>query len=533
VDDVLPHEDFVARAARWLAERSTPEAGKRIVAERKRRTGGAARALASTPPGRALVLGQARKRVLAETRGHYPAPLKILEVLERASHAPIPVALAIEARAVGELLATPEHKALTALFFLSEEAKREPATPRALAVARAGVVGAGVMGGGIAQVLADAGVRVRLRDVDPAAVGRGLRAAHEVYERQIRRRRLRARDRDRRMGLISGTTDTSGFGSVDVVIEAVVEKLEVKQQVLAELERVAPERAVFLTNTSSLDLEAMGQRLVRPERLAGLHFFNPVHRMPLVEVIRSTRTSEIALDTAVALARRAGKTAVVVRNRPGFLVNRILMPYLNEALHLFQQGVPMEALDRSMTDFGMPMGPLRLLDEVGLDVAVKVSHVLGAAFGDRLEPSAVLEPMVQGGRLGKKSNLGFYRYRDRKATPDPAVYPLADRPARAVVQAGAEAWRERMVLAMVNEAARCLEQEVVASAGQLDLALILGTGFPAFRGGLLRHADVLGLPHVVERLRVLEATWGKRFAPAELLVRMAQERAAFRPEFAR
>jgi 3-hydroxyacyl-CoA dehydrogenase/enoyl-CoA hydratase/3-hydroxybutyryl-CoA epimerase len=207
------------------------------------------------------------------------------------------------------------------------------------------------------------------------------------------------------------------------------------------------------------------------------------------------------------------------------------MPYLNEALHLFRQGVHIESLDRAMVDFGMPMGPLRLLDEIGLDVADKVSHVLGAAFGDRVDPAGVLGAMVQGGRAGRKQGLGFYRYRAGETTPDPAVYPLADRPDRDVIQSGASAWVERMTLAMVNEAARCLEEGIVDTPADVDLAMVMGTGFPPFRGGLLRHADTLGALRVVERLSALERAYGLRFSPCELLRRMAADRSVFRAEF--
>jgi 3-hydroxyacyl-CoA dehydrogenase/enoyl-CoA hydratase/3-hydroxybutyryl-CoA epimerase len=286
-----------------------------------------------------------------------------------------------------------------------------------------------------------------------------------------------------------------------------------------------------MTNTSSLDVDAMAGQLKRPERLAGLHFFNPVDRMPLVEIVVGPRTSAPAWQTALALSRKLGKTPVVVRNAPGFLVNRILMPYLNEGLHLFREGVGIDPLDQAMVDFGMPMGPLRLLDEIGLDVADKVSHVLGAAFGDRVEPAGVLEAMVSGGRTGRKGGLGFYRYRDGGATPDPAVYPLADRPSRDVITAGPDAWRERMLLAMIDEAARCLEENVVESPAQVDLAMIMGTGFPPFRGGLLRYADSLGAPHIVDRLNTLSAQYGARFAPCGLLVTMAANNYVFRPEF--
>jgi 3-hydroxyacyl-CoA dehydrogenase/enoyl-CoA hydratase/3-hydroxybutyryl-CoA epimerase len=532
VDDVLPREDFPARAVRWLAARLDPAAFERVRAERRRRRAGPpAWALEGNPIGRALVFSQAKKSVLRETHGHYPAPLKVLEILPHTCRGPVPEALALEARAVGQLLVTPEHKNLISIFFLTEGAKKEPATPNAVEVQAVGVLGAGVMGGGIAYALSDTGIPVRLKDVAPEPVGKGLKAAYDLYQRRVRRRRLKPGDRDRKLRLISGGTDYAGFARLDAVIEAIVEKMDVKQAVLAEVESRLPAHAVLLTNTSSLDVDQMASRMAHPERLAGLHFFNPVDRMPLVEIIVGARTSPAAADTALALARRLGKTPVVVKNAPGFLVNRILMPYLNEGLHLFRQGVHIETLDQSMVDFGMPMGPLRLLDEIGIDVADKVSHILGAAFGDRVDPAGVLEAMVQGGRTGKKGGLGFYRYRGGEGAPDPAVYPLADRPSRDVITAGPDAWRERMTLAMINEAARCLEETVVESPAQVDLAMIMGTGFPPFRGGLLRYADVLGLPVVVDRLRALAAVHGARFEPCGLIVKMAQDGYVFRAEF--
>ncbi len=534
VDDVLPKEDFVARAVRWLSTRLDASAFEKVRRERrKRRAGPPAWLLEGNPLGRALVFSQARKGVLRETHGHYPAPLKVLEILPRTSRGPVSEALALEARAVGELLVTPEHKNLLSIFFLTEGAKKDPPTPHAVEVKACGVLGAGVMGGGIAYALADAGIEVRLKDVAPEAVGRGLRAACDLYLKRVRRRRMKPAAMNRSMARISGGTDDAGFARLDVVIEAIVEKMEAKQDALVALEARLPAHAILMTNTSSLDIDVMASKLARPERLAGLHFFNPVDKMPLVEIIIGPRTSPEAWETALELARRLGKTPVVVKNAPGFLVNRILMPYLNEGLHLFREGVQIEALDQAMVDFGMPMGPLRLLDEIGLDVADKVSHILGAAFGDRVEPAGVLEAMVAGGRMGRKGKLGFYRYRDAASTPDPAIYPLADRPSRDVITAGPDAWRERMVLAMVNEAARCLEEAVVESPAQVDLAMIMGTGFPPFRGGLLRHADTLGIAVVEGRLRALAAALGKRFEPCALLTRMGQEGYVFRPEFER
>jgi 3-hydroxyacyl-CoA dehydrogenase/enoyl-CoA hydratase/3-hydroxybutyryl-CoA epimerase len=473
--------------------------------------------LQGNPLGRSVILSRARTAVLAETKGRYPAPLRILEVLARGLGGPVAESLRLEAEAAGDLLVTPECRNLAALFFLTERAKREPAADRARPVARVAVLGAGVMGGGIAALFVRSGLRVRLKDVAHEAIGRALATAWDLFERERRRRRIDSQERERRMHRVSGTLDYSGFRRVDLVVEAIVEDLLIKRRVLAEVEQVVPEHAVLATNTSSLRLEDLAQGLVKPERLVGLHFFNPVHRMPLVEVVVGEQTSVEARDTALAMARTAGKTPVVVRSSPGFLVNRILMRYAEEALRLFEAGVPIEQLDQAMVDFGMPMGPLTLLDEIGLDVALKVATVFEQAFAGEVDRPQVLRPMVEGGRLGKKNGLGFYRHSRERREPDPAVYTLVTRPSGSTVQSGGEAWVERMVLAMVNEAGRCLDENVVAGAGDVDLAMILGTGFPPFRGGLLRYADSLGLERVVGRLQALSEVYGPRFAPARFL----------------
>jgi 3-hydroxyacyl-CoA dehydrogenase len=283
---------------------------------------------------------------------------------------------------------------------------------------------------------------------------------------------------------------------------------------------------VLATNTSSLSVDALATGLARPERLCGFHFFNPVHRMPLVEVVRGARTSDETLVTAVAFARRLGKTPVVVRDAPGFVVNRILMPYLREAMALVEEGFAIVDVDAAMRRFGMPMGPFEVVDEVGLDVAQKVSAVLSRAFPDRMSESPAIDKLVAAGRLGRKSGRGFYRHRGTKREPDAAVNNLLGlhrrrRPSRP------DALEERMVLAMINEAAFLLEQGVVEDAGKIDLALVFGAGFPPFRGGLLRHADTMGLARVEARLSALRAEKGERFAPAALLSRLAAEGKTF------
>jgi 3-hydroxyacyl-CoA dehydrogenase/enoyl-CoA hydratase/3-hydroxybutyryl-CoA epimerase len=296
--------------------------------------------------------------------------------------------------------------------------------------------------------------------------------------------------------------------------------------VFAELEvRMRPD-ALLATNTSSLSVNALADGLRHPERFVGFHFFNPVDRMPLVEVVRGARTGDAALVTAVALARRLGKTPVVVRDSPGFVVNRVLMPYLREAMHLLEDGYPVTDVDTAMRRFGMPMGPFEVLDEVGLDVAQKVAGVLSAAFPGRMQPAPVLDKLVAAGRLGRKSGVGFYHHTGGARRPEPGLRSLTglSRERRAT---SPEPLAERMVLAMVNESARCVEEGIVAGADAVDLAMILGAGFPPFRGGPLRHADHVGLAQIVSRLGALRAEKGPRFEPCALLARTAADGGTF------
>jgi 3-hydroxyacyl-CoA dehydrogenase/enoyl-CoA hydratase/3-hydroxybutyryl-CoA epimerase len=523
---------LVARAVpqAWLmdlAERRLAEIAKRPAGkwrDRFRAKGAAAWFLDETPFGRSLAFQTARGQTKARTAGNYPAPLAVLRVLEHGLGRSVEDSLKLEAEEVSDLVVGEVCKNLVRIFQLSERAKKDPvvadASVKPARVGSLALAGAGVMGGGIAELASRNAIDVRMRDVRAESLTRALQVVRGLIDDRGRKRRMPAREKDGQMARILPTLDLTGLQRADAAIEAVVEDLDVKRRVFAELEvRIRPD-ALLATNTSSLSVDALAEGLAHPERFCGFHFFNPVHRMPLVEVVRGARTSDVTLVTAVALARRLGKTPVVVSDAPGFVVNRILMPYMREAMHLLEEGYTIADIDGSMRRFGMPMGPFEVVDEVGLDVAHKVAGVLSRAFPDRMSDAPALEKLVAAGRLGKKSGRGFYLHRRRRRTPDPDVR----------VQLGLKRVRkttnldplsERMVLGMINEGARCLEERVVADAGLLDLAMIFGAGFPPFRGGLMRHADTLRLPHVIARLDALAAERGPRFKPAALLARLA------------
>ena len=479
------------------------------------------------PLTRKLVFSKARKAVLAQTHGHYPAPLKAIEVMDYGLANGVEKGLDKEIQEVGPLIMGDVAQNLVRLFFLMEDAKKDRVSAKPAEIHSVGVLGAGIMGGGIAQTVADkTDAAVRMRDINWQAISGGLKAASRIWRKKVERRRMTRGEMARKLARITGSTDWAGFERTDMVIEAVVEKLDIKQQVLAEYEALQKSGAIFATNTSTIPITDIAAKSKHPENVVGMHFFNPVDRMPLVEVIRGAKTSDQAMATVANFARKLGKTVVYTNDGPGFVVNRILGPYMNEAGFLLEEGNSIESLDKAMTGFGMPMGPMALLDEVGIDVAAKVAGILGAAFGARMTKSTVVEKLYNDGRYGKKNGKGLFRYEDGKRKgPDTSVYPLIG--VSSPREADPNAVVERMVLAMVNEASLILEERIVASAGELDLAMIMGTGFPPFRGGLLRYADKLGLAHVVSRLEHLEKTVGKRFAPNAPLRRLAESGGTF------
>lgn len=513
IDEVLPSGSFISQVKQFSGgqrvKRRRSENRMRLIVERN-------------PLARKIVFAQARKSVAQKTGRNYPAPFAAIDVMEQGFSRGFDAGLAAEAREASRLITGAVAQNLVRLFFLVEDAKKQHAGAEPLDVRRAGVLGAGLMGGGIAQLIADkTETSVRLKDIDWNALSSGLGAAAKVWRKKVERGGISKSEMARKLSRISTTTDWSGFSSVDLVVEAVIEKLEVKQEVLREFESLSRPDAIFATNTSTIPISRIAAAASRPENVAGMHFFSPVDRMPLVEVIRGHRSSDRTVATVAAFARKLGKTVVVCGDGPGFIVNRILGPYINEAGLLVEEGFAIETIDRAITNFGMPLGPLALLDEVGIDVAGKAAEVMQQAFSSRVQPSRLIEVLLADGRFGKKNGRGVYRWKKgKRSEPDPKVYRLLGGAARRESRP-VDHLVERMVLAMINEAARVLDEKIARSAADIDLAMILGTGFPPFRGGLLRHADTLGVPYVVARLSDLETRYGSRFAPSEPLRRLA------------
>jgi len=389
------------------------------------------------------------------------------------------------------------------------------------------------------------GSLVRLKDADHARVAKGYAAVRDVLKERLSKKQISKIQYSDYMALVGGTVDYSGFGNVDLVIEAVFEDLAVKHQVLREAEAAINPTAIFASNTSTIPIALIAQASSRPERVLGMHFFSPVHKMPLLEVITAPTTHPQVTATAVAYGKKLGKTVIVVNDGPGFYANRILSPYINEAGILLDQGVAVDIIDKALVDFGFPVGPITLIDEVGLDVATKAGKIMADAFPDRMQPARSIQAVVAAGRYGRKSKKGFYSYdkEGKKGDVDPSVYALflapgsipmvksiappsasegVERPDMPAVQI-----QQRTVLAMLNEAARCLSDGIIRTPRDGDVGAVFGIGFPPFRGGPFRYMDSLGIQIVVQRLEDLNARFPGRFEPSELLLEMARRRQVF------
>lgn len=522
-------------AAEWVEEQAIAFA-KEIIAgknkkylQRRKTRGLVPNLLNKTSFGRKIMFKRARQLILKKTAGHYPAPLRALKVLQETAGLPIERGFDIEARALGDLIVTPISKNLVQIFFWTEEIKKENGTGKVKietqVINKTAVLGAGVMGGGIAQLLAAKGIDVRVKDINYEAVTKAYQQASSVLVEKLKRRRITKEEYREIMLNISGTTNYSGFKNTDLVIEAIVEDLNIKKTVLSELEKHVSTKTIIASNTSSLLIDDMAPALKNSNRFIGMHFFNPVHRMPLVEIIRGKNTSDQTVATIFDLCKRTGKTPIVVNDGPGFLVNRLLVPYMVEAISLLEEGHSIKTLDSVMRTFGMPMGPIELFDEVGIDVAMKVAKILENFMADRMAKSEILENMVKDSRLGKKNGKGFYLYNGNKKVYDPTVEKYIQIKEKSHLSY--EELSQRMVYPMINEAARCFEDNIVSNPRDLDIGMIFGTGFAPFRGGLLKFADDESLEKVLKTLTHFEKEFGSRFKPSDHLKKIKADQDCF------
>ena len=470
----------------------------------------------------ALIRSRVMRDLAHKTRGNFPAPFEALDVVSHSPTQTLEKSLESERDAILRLAGGKECHNLLRLYLLREEARKS--SGNVPAISRAAVIGAGVMGTGISHCASRHGVPVILRDVSLDQLMRGSAVVASLYDEDVKRGRLTESEaRAGKERVFPAATDTS-LRDVDLVIEAAIEKLPLKQDIFRCLAAQTPSGTILATNTSALSVTEIAAATSCPERVVGLHFFNPVHRMELVEVVAGAKTAPDVLVRTAEFARRVGKLPVIVKDSPGFIVNRILMPYLVEAVRLFDVGANVRDIDEVMLDFGMPMGPLRLLDEVGIDVAAHVLKTLSKPYGDRVAAPRLVEKMIEAGMLGKKAGRGFYDHAHDKPNHELEIMRSVHRHAHFT----SDELTQRLSLLMVNEAARCVEEHIAAGPAVIDFAMVMGAGYAPFRGGPLRHADDMGVHRAVQSLehhRLSEP----RFKPCPLLKQMAEQRTLFYP----
>ncbi len=514
------------------------------------------RALEDNFAGRAIVFRQARAMVEKQTNGLYPAPFAIIDVVEHGMNKGMKKGLEEESRRFGELGMTPESASLMSLFFGQTALKKNRFGKPDVATQTVGVLGAGLMGAGIAMVSTMKGYRVHLKDISYEGLGRGRKQIWDELDRRRKRKAMTAFERDQTMANVVAQLDYAGFNNCDVVIEAVFEDLKLKHRVIEEVEQHIHDDCVFASNTSALPITDIAQASKRPENVVGMHYFSPVHKMPLLEVIVTDKTSKKASALAVDVGLKQGKTVIVVKDGPGFYTTRILAPYMDEAAVIGMEGVEFHRFDQIMKDFGFPVGPIALLDEVGIDVGAHVAKDMAPFFKDRMAAadSDALDAMVKAGFLGRKSKKGFFLY-DQGPKKKDAAHQIVSMLKKAVGQGdegkpinpgaleifkahGGKSGgkvdvteiQHRMAMRMVNEAVMCLEDGILDNPVDGDIGAVFGLGFPPFRGGPFRYVDSIGAGRAVSILEKLADKYGKRFAPTGLLVEHAKSGKKFHPD---
>tara|TARA_R110002167_G_scaffold242290_1_gene447626 strand:+ start:43421 stop:45553 length:2133 start_codon:yes stop_codon:yes gene_type:complete len=523
VNDVVPNSILLETAVE-LAKKGK-QAAKPVVQSKINQF------LESTSFTRDIIFDQARKQVLKKTQGNYPAPAKIIDCVRQGMNKGMVKGLEVEATHFANLVMSKESAALRSLFFATTEMKKETgaegAVPRK--VKKVMVLGGGLMGGGIASVTTTkAKIPARVKDISEQGLSNALSYAYKLLDKGVKRRHMTPIARDNIMALMTTTTEYTGIKDADIVVEAVFEDLALKHKMVQDVERECGENTIFASNTSSLPIGQIAAAASRPENVIGLHYFSPVEKMPLVEVIAHKTTSPETIATTVAFARKQGKTPIVVQDGAGFYVNRILALYMNEAAQLLLEGQRIEHLDRALVKFGFPVGPMTLLDEVGIDVGAKISPILEKELGDRFKAPAAFDKLLADDRKGRKNGKGFYQYgpKAKKAKlVDESVYKVLDILIASDKEAKGVA--ERCTIQMLNEAVRCLEEGIIASARDGDIGAIFGIGFPPFLGGPFRYIDTLGASNLVATLQGYQSLYGDRFAPCDTLVKMASDGSQF------
>lgn len=489
-------------------------------------------ALEKTQPGLNFLFEQARKKVFSKTRGNYPAPEKIIDCVEAWASGNRSLGYEMEAKSFSELVVSPEARQLIQLFFAVTELKKHSYVSDGIEpkkITNLGVVGGGLMGAGIAMVSVDkAHSSVRIKDIEEEGINNSLKYTWDKLQTKVKKRHLTQQQAASKMSLLSGGTDYTGFAQADLIIEAVFESLELKQQILKDVEKNCSKEIVFATNTSSIPITEIAATAKRPENVIGMHYFSPVEKMPLLELVITEKTSEQTIATSVDFGRKQGKTVIVVKDGAGFYTSRILIPYTNEAGHLLTEGVSIESIDQALVNAGYPVGPITLTDEVGIDVGTKIIQILQDSFGERMTPAGAFTKLVGSGRLGRKNKKGFYDYtstKKGKRSVDSTVYDdLGIKPDNKV---SASIIAERCNLMLMNEAIRCLGEGILDSARDGDIGAIFGLGFPAFLGGPFRYADSLGLDKLIEQLQSYEKQLGPRFKPCAHLLELASNNQKF------
>jgi 3-hydroxyacyl-CoA dehydrogenase/enoyl-CoA hydratase/3-hydroxybutyryl-CoA epimerase len=487
VEYVFPRERLLEKSAEYLFKKSEDNKSLQETMMEK---------ASENFIARGVIFRKARQTVLDLTKGFYPAPLKILEHLEESFGKRRSSYLTNEARSFGELSQTSQSKALQHVFFLQDNAKKMDNKDSIKSVKNGAVIGGGTMGGGIAWLMANNGQAPILKDINNIGLELGLKQSSFVFAKAVKRKRLSTDDFERKQRSIKPSLNFNGFNKADLVIEAIVENMELKKKVFAEAEEHVSDDCILASNTSSLSVNEMAKAFKKSDRFAGLHFFNPVNKMPLVEIVRHDNVSDETIDQLYKWALDVKKTPIVVNDCPGFLVNRILAPFLNEAAYLLDEGVSIEAIDKAVLNFGMPMGACRLMDEVGIDVCAHVGEIMEEGLGARAQANPLSQKAFAAGLLGRKNSKGFYLYdeKGKQVEVNPEMLKLIPNNSKSMDETMIQM---RLILPMINEAANILDEKIVDSADTVDLGLIFGIGFPPFRGGLLRYADNEGLDRIL------------------------------------